>query len=70
MRTLATKAANGEICPESIDEAVIASDALNQTRFLNLAGEALSGWSREDAAGEPLAATAGSLRHSRHASAS
>jgi PAS domain S-box-containing protein len=41
---------------EGINDAVIASDRDNQVRFMNVAGEALTGWRKEDAVGKPVAA--------------
>lgn len=38
-----------------VDDAVIATDHENRVHFINLAGEALTGWSKETAVGRPLA---------------
>jgi PAS domain S-box-containing protein len=41
---------------EGLDAAVIATDPANQVRFMNIAGEALTGWRRETVAGVSVAA--------------
>jgi PAS domain S-box-containing protein len=44
------------ILVEGIDDAVVASDPANQICFMNIAGEALTGWCRDDVIGAPVAA--------------
>lgn len=44
-----------DIALNSISDAVICTDILGNVDYLNIAGERLTGWSREDACGRPIA---------------